>query len=258
MVRKRKELKTRLRQALRAGASLIVVLGGDGTQSAAVSELARSRAVLAVVPAGTGNSFAYSLGIEDDIEKAIDTIVNGREICVDVGRVNKTAFANFATIGLIAEAANKTSRPLKRVIGPIAYGIAAITPLLKNRPFELCVKWNGQVLRIETHQAIIASGRYYGHQPLLPNADIRSGDLAFFAAAGHNAADVLATNAALLRGDQTSLEGAHYFSARKIVVKTKPKQPLNIDGHALGKTPARFTIEPKALRVLVPQTFEAT
>jgi diacylglycerol kinase (ATP) len=258
LVRKRKELKRRIRQAVRAGASLIIVLGGDGTQSAAVSVLTGTDAVLAVVPAGTGNSFAYSLGIEDDIEKAMDTIVDGREVRVDVGRVKKTAFANFATIGLIAEAANRTSRPLKRLIGPIAYGIAALSPLLRSRPFELCVKWNDQVLRIETHQAIIASGRYYGHQPLLPNADIRSGEFAFFAASGKSAADVVSTNAALLRGDQISLDGAHYFSAKKLCVKTNPRQPLNIDGHALGKTPATFTIEPKALRVLVPKSFEAS
>ena len=255
MVRRRKELKKRIRQAVKSGKEYIVVIGGDGTQTAAVSELAHTGSVLAVVPAGTGNSFALSLGINADIEEAIETIATGKELRVDIGIVNGTYFANFATVGLIAEAANRTSKPLKRVIGPIAYGLAAVAPMFRRRPFEMRVKWPGNKLKIVTHQAIVASGRYFGWQPLTPHASVRSGDLSFFAAAGDSAADVIATNAALLRGDQTELQNAHYFAAKKITIKTKPRQPLNIDGHALGKSPAKFKIAPKALRVLVPQDF---
>lgn len=256
MVRRRKELKKRIRQAVRSGAKLIIVIGGDGTQTAAVAELAHTDCALAVVPAGTGNSFAFSLGIKDDLDAAIDAIAEGKEIRVDVGIVNKTYFANFATIGLIADAANRTPRGLKRVIGPIAYGVAAIQSLLHDKPFELHVKWKNEKLKIVTHQAIVASGRYFGWQPVTPQATLRSGELAFFAAAGDKAQDVIATNAALLRGEQTELQHAHYFSAPKITITTKPKrQPLNIDGHALGTTPAKFKIAPRALRVLVPQDF---
>lgn len=257
MVRSRKKLKKRIRRAIASGAELIVVIGGDGTQTAAVSELAHTKCVLAVVPAGTGNSFAFSLGIKDDLDAAIETIASGKEIRVDVGIVNGTYFANFAAIGLIADAANRTPRSLKRFIGPLAYGVAAIRSLLHEKPFELRVKWKGETLKIVTHQAIVACGRYFGWQPLTPQASLRSGELAFFAASGDKAHDVIATNTALLLGDQTKLDRAHYFSAPKIVIKAKPKQPLNIDGHALGTTPAKFKIAPRALRVLVPQDFQA-
>jgi YegS/Rv2252/BmrU family lipid kinase len=256
MVRRRKELKKRIRQAVKSGATLIIVIGGDGTQTAAVGELAHKNCALAVVPAGTGNSFAFSLGIKDDLDGAIETIANGKEIRVDVGIVNGTYFANFATIGLIADAANRTPRDLKRIIGPLAYGLTAIRSFLREKPFELRVKWKSETLKIVTHQAIVASGRYFGWQPLTPQASLRSGDLAFFAAAGDKPQDVIATNAALLRGDQTQLEHAHYFSAPKIKIKTSPKQPLNIDGHALGTTPATFKLAPRALRVLVPPNFQ--
>lgn len=257
MVRRRKELKKRIRQAVKSGAELIVVIGGDGTQTAAVAELAHKNAVMAVIPAGTGNSFAFSLGIKDDIEAAIDTIADGKEIRVDVGIVNGTYFANFSTIGLIAKAANRTPRGLKKVIGPVAYGVAALGTFFHDKPFELRVKWKKNDLKIETHQAIVASGRYFGWQPLTPHANLRSGELAFFAAAGSSVSDVLKTNAALLRGDHTDLEHAHYFSAPRITIRTKPKTALNIDGHALGKTPAKFSIAPKALRVMVPKDFQA-
>jgi diacylglycerol kinase family enzyme len=124
--------------------------------------------------------------------------------------------------------------------------------LLRSKPFKLHVSWESGVLDIETYQAIVANGRYFGWQPLTPDAGVHSGQLAFFAVEGVSRADALKTSTALLRGDQVKLEGAHYFSARKIQIKTEPKQQLDIDGHALGKTPAKFKVETKALRVLVP------
>ena len=250
-VRGRKELKRTVRAAVRGGAEVIVVIGGDGTQTAAVAELAHTKAVLAVVPAGTGNSFALTIGIKN-LQMAIDAIVAGKEQCVDVGVANGTHFANFATIGLLAEAAAETTSPLKRFFGPIAYGITTLREFFLLRPFQLRVKWKGGELRLETHQAIVANGRYFGWQPLTPDADVRSGELVFFAVEGVSRSDAVRTSAALLRGEQTKLAGAHFFSSPKLEITATPKQRLNIDGHDLGKTPAKFKVEPDALRVLVP------
>lgn len=257
MVRRRKDLRKRIRQAVKSGCGLIAVIGGDGTQTAAVAELAHTNSVMAVVPAGTGNSFALSLGIKDDVDAAIETIAGGKEIRVDVGIVNGTYFANFASIGLIADAASRTPNLLKKIAGPLAYGVAALWSFLRDKPFTMRIKWRKNDLQIVAHQAIVASGRYFGWQPLTPDANIRDGELACFAAEGSTIANALKTNAALLRGDHTELDHAHYFSAPSITITAKPKQAINIDGHALGKTPAKFSVAPKALRVLVPRDFDA-
>ncbi len=254
-VRKRKVLRRRVREVSRNGAPLIVVIGGDGSQAAAVREIARTRAVLGVIPAGTGNSFAYSLGLGEDVDKAVATIAHGKVAKVDVGLVNGCRFANFATIGLIADAADHTAKPLKQIAGALAYGAAGIASLIRDRSFELRVKSGKRRLRMRTYQAIVACGRYYGHQPLAPGAGLCTGELAFFAAWGESPQDALRTNTALLRGDHLALKGAQYFSSAKFRVKTKPRQPLNIDGHGIGKTPARFSIEPQALSVMVPPEF---
>lgn len=255
MVRRRKDLRARVRGAVASGAEYVVVIGGDGTQTAAVGELAHTKTSLAVVPAGTGNSFAFSLGIKDDLDAAIETIVNGRQIRVDVGVVNGLCFANFAIVGVIADAANRTPTRLKKVLGPIAYGVAAISALFRDRPFRMTVKWRKNRLKLTTYQAIVAGGRYFGWQPVTPNANLRSGKVAFFAAAGDRIVDMIETNAALLTGEHTRLARVHYFSAPKITIRTKPKQPINVDGHKFGKTPAKFTVLNGALRVLVPQDF---
>lgn len=256
VVRRRKDLRKRVRQAVKSGAGIVVVIGGDGSQTAAVAEMAQSKTVLAVVPAGTGNSFALGLGITADVEQAIETIVNGKELRVDVGCVNGEYFANFASIGIIAEAAQETPKPLKRIIGPLAYAVGFLRPLFRRRPFRLQVKWPGNDVTILTQQAVIAAGRYYGWKPLTPDAGIRSGELAFFCAGGTGTVDVLKINAALALGDQTHLRDAHYFSAPAIKITAIPKQLVSIDGHTWGKTPVKFNVAKRALRVLVPADFE--
>ncbi len=249
--KRRKEFIRAIRSAVKARAEVIVVVGGDGSQTAAVAQIAHTKSTLAVVPAGTGNSFALGIGIKD-FETALEAIVGGREEHIDVGVLNGTYFANFATVGLAADAAAKTSRPLKQIVGPVAYGVAFMRDLLRSRPFAMRVKWKDGELKLRTYQAIVANGTYFGWQPLTPDAGVRSGALAFFAVEGVSRGDALKASTALLRGDQIKLEGAHYFSAEKIEIRTKPKQRLDIDGHALGKTPAKFSVDSKALRVLMP------
>lgn len=255
IVEGRKEVKKRVKQAVRSGYKLVVVIGGDGAQSAAAGCLAFSDATLGLIPGGTGNSFALTLGIGEELERAVDVIANGRETKVDIGCMNGEYFANFATIGIVAEVANETSKPLKRVLGAVAYGVAGIGPLLSHRPFQADVRWDKNRLKVETFQIIIAAGRYYGHEALTPEASATDGELKVFLPTGGTRMDVVKTNIALIRGQQIHLPNAHYFSAKKVTIKTSPKQEVNVDGHRLCRTPVVVKPVPKALRVMVPLDF---
>ncbi len=248
----RKELKKRVRMAVKSGNKLIVVAGGDGSQAAAVGELAYTDAVLGVIPAGTGNSFAQSLGIKTTIEDAIHTILNGRVAEVDLGLVNGTYFANFATIGLAAKIGEDTPKMLKKIAGGIAYGLSAVVPLLTHKPFRATVAWDKNKMKLETFQMIIANGRFFGNTPIMPDANITDGKLSFFTTEGAGRMEIVRMYVAFLKGTQTSLPDAHYFQAAKIKIITKQPQAIAIDGSKLGKTPAVFEVAPKALKVFVP------
>jgi len=97
-----------------------VVGGGDGTLSSAVGAFAYADAALGVLPLGTGNSFAQTLTIPQNLERALDIIAGGKVVDVDLGIVNGAYFSNVATIGLSANVARRTPKGLKRVLGPIA------------------------------------------------------------------------------------------------------------------------------------------
>ncbi len=248
----RREIRRRVKRAVKSGHRLIVVIGGDGSQAAAVGPLAHTKAVLGVIPAGTGNSFAQGLGIKPTVEDAIHTILTGRVERVDLGVVNGEYFANFATIGLSSEIAESTPKLLKRIVGGAAYGLSAVLPMIRHRAFVAKVSWERNALKLETHQMIVASGRCFGDTPILPDASSTSGRLAFFTTVGPGRLDVMRMYLAFLNGTQTDLPDAHYFQTPKLTIKTKKRQPIAIDGSAFGYTPARFSVAPNALRVMVP------
>jgi diacylglycerol kinase (ATP) len=246
-----KDLCRYVRRAVKSGAELVIVAGGDGTMTAAAGQLAKSKSVLGVLPLGTGNSFALSLGITD-LETAVEAIAGGREVTVDLGNVNGTYFANFATIGLSSTIARATPSRLKKIVGVAAYVFAGLLPALRSRPFGAKVRTGKQRLTFQTYQIIVANGRYFGHTPLTPDASLNSGRLTFYSTTDATIVDAAHTYASLLLDRQALLGNAHIFDATELRVRTHPAQALAIDGEQCGNTPANFKVVPHALRVMVP------
>ena len=247
------EVRRFVKRAAKSGVPTIVVGGGDGTMAHAVDVLAHRESVLGVVPFGTGNSFAQSLGIAThDVDAAVRVIAAGKVEKVDLGRVNGTHFANFATIGLSSEIAGATSTGAKGLLGPIAYAIAAAKPLLSHRPFRAKIAWRGGKLTLNTQDIIIANGRYFGSTPVTPDATITDGRLNLFTTDDPSRIGALRTYLAIGRDTQTRLPDAHVITAEGFVVRARARQRISIDGSLFEKTPARFRVVPRALRVYVP------
>jgi YegS/Rv2252/BmrU family lipid kinase len=250
-----KELRRRVRRARKGGAPLVIVGGGDGSMTTAAGELAHGDTVLGVLPLGTGNSFAQTLGLPSDLEGALDAIVARRIVRIDLGRVNDTYFANFATIGLPAETANAVPRDLKPWIGPLAYVVGGIAPFFRHRPFRARINWDGGRTELKTQQIVVANGRYFGHQPIARDATVVDRRLAFFTTTGTSHLEIARTYLAMALGVHEGLPDAVTLTSTELVLRTKPRQPVSIDGNALGRTPARFRVEPRALNVCVGPDF---
>jgi YegS/Rv2252/BmrU family lipid kinase len=242
-----------VRGSAKAGAEAIIVGGGDGTMAHAVDELAHCKTVLGLIPLGTGNSFAQTLASpRGDVDAAIAIVAAGKIATVDLGRVNGTYFANFATIGLSTEIAGAISTTAKGLLGPVAYAIAAIRPVLSHRAFRARIRWRGGELTLRTQDIIIANGRCFGSTPVTPDASITDGRLNLFTADDRSRIGALRTYLAFGMHDQTKLRDAHVVTAARFTIRTKGRQMIAIDGSLLEKTPARIRVVPQALRVFVP------
>lgn len=237
------------------GHRLIVVGGGDGTITSIAGSFAYRDAVLGLVPLGTGNSLAQTLGIPCDPEGAIDVIASGKVATVDLGTVNGVYFANVATIGLSADVARTTPSIVKRVMGPLAYLATGTIETFSHRPFTCTLTALERTLRTATHQVVVANGRMFGAAPIMPDARIDEGKLSVFVMRGGRRSQVVRLWIALLSGRHMRLRDAEYFSTSAVRVETDPPQQMDLDGEAVGETPASFSVAARALHVMVPETY---
>ena len=108
-------------KALKRGADLIIIWGGDGSVQRAVDTLAGTSVPLAIMPAGTGNLFATNLGIPKTVPEALEVALRGNERKIDLGRVNGEHFGVMMGIGLDADMIKDADGGLKDALGRLAY-----------------------------------------------------------------------------------------------------------------------------------------
>jgi YegS/Rv2252/BmrU family lipid kinase len=259
MVESGRELRQRLRKTLKRGrTSCIAVAGGDGSMACAAAELAHEACTLGVLPTGTGNSFARSLGI-NNVEIAVQTIAQGPRRKIDLGIANGRYFANFATIGLVSEIAATTPTTLKAISGIAAYTIAGIVAGLRSRPFTVKIRGRGVSFKAKVHQIAIVSGRHFGTQPVTPEASVTSGKLVVFTTTANSAVALAKDFLAIALGTHPNLNDAHLWTVRRVRLETSSKQRVSIDGEEIERTRVtEFKIDPRALRVFVPPDFDGT
>src|SRR5919201_1808008 len=169
-----------VRAALQDGCDLIILGGGDGSISSVVDDLAHHHAVLGLLPLGTANDFARSLGIPTDLEAACATIAQGKIVDVDLGLADGNYYVNVAHVGLGAAASKAISPPIKRVAGTLAYPIATARALRGFQPFAATLSFpNGDhppVRLPRLLQVAVGNGRFYGGgMGVAPRAGIDDG-----------------------------------------------------------------------------------
>jgi diacylglycerol kinase (ATP) len=120
-VPKSRKAPKRVREALDAGAELIFVWGGDGMVQRSVDALAGSGVTVALIPAGTANLLASSLGIKRDLAEAVRIGLHGQGRTLDLGVLNGEHFAVMAGVGLDAKMIRDADGGLKDRLGRLAY-----------------------------------------------------------------------------------------------------------------------------------------
>ncbi len=106
-----------VQEALAEDHDLIILGGGDGSVSSVVDFLAGSEVVLGLLPLGTANDFARTLGIPSDLEGACQTIARGKVVDVDLGLAGENYYVNVASVGLGPEVTQPFHQGLNELSG---------------------------------------------------------------------------------------------------------------------------------------------
>ena len=247
------EMEVTVKRAI-AAAPMVIVGGGDGSLSSNVDWFVGTDTVFAILPLGTANSFAKTLGIGDDLDSAVNAIANGRRRRIDLGRINGDFFANAAALGLSPLIADTVPHKLKRYLGMLGYIIWAVRVAFKFRPFKLAItEEDGTVHRCWATEARIANGSHHGGVELVESQELDSGDIVIQAVTGrsllHLAWSWFATLLKLSAREQTFTE----WRGRKLKLDARPPQKISVDGELSARTPVTIEVAGACIEVAAPR-----
>jgi YegS/Rv2252/BmrU family lipid kinase len=288
------ELGSVFRTALALRPDLIVVGGGDGTLKEAVGHLVHRDVALGVLPLGTTNNFARSLGLPLRLAGAAAVIRRGKVADVDAGRVSAgggadgadggvgvgvggvgvgggvdsdlgayaagamagEVFANMVSLGMSVAVAERAPAGLKRIAGRTAYALTALHRMPVHQPFRATVRTADDTFDFVTHQLNIANGAHHSGRPIAGDAGPDDRRLAIYRLGDESRHRLAgATLRHMFAGHRRSLDEAAFITTREVHVETEPPMPVDVDGEIRGRTPVTVTLLPNALRVMVPPDF---
>jgi YegS/Rv2252/BmrU family lipid kinase len=166
------------REAVDRGATLVVAWGGDGTVNEVASVLAFGPAALGVVPAGSGNGLARTLGVPWAPAEALRVALGGADRRIDVGELGGRLFVNVAGVGLDAEVAlrfNTHARDRRGFLPYLALGLQAV---LRDGGRDYTMRLDGESVRQRALLVFCANGEQYGSGArMIPGARLDDGVL---------------------------------------------------------------------------------
>ncbi|KAA2211834.1 lipid kinase [Pseudoroseomonas oryzae] len=235
------------------GFGAVILGGGDGTLNGAAPALIETGLPFGVLPLGTANDLARSLGIPPDPVEAARIIASMPPRPIDLGEVNGIPFFNVASIGFSAELARDLGKEVKARWGKLGYAIAAFRLLRRSRPFTAWIGHDGIEERARTIQVSVGNGRHYGGgMTVASEARPDDGRLDVYSLELDHWWRLLALLPYLRRGTQGQWRDVRAFQTTGCEVRTRRPMPINTDGELKAMTPARFRLLPKVVRVFAP------
>jgi len=229
---------------------IAVAVGGDGTLSQMLAGLPPGR-TLGVIPAGRGNDFARSARISFAPRAALEQLLHGEVRPFDLPAVNGRPFLNVAGIGFDAHVAERAERAPGQ--GSLPYLAAAVKTLAWYRPQRLVVDVDGRRSEGNVFLLAVGNGRYYaGGLKICPSADYDDGLLDVCLAGDLSRAEALLALARVFRGTHIRQRKFHYGKAHIVRVDGPSSVRIQADGQVIGGLPATFTVQQRALNVVVP------
>jgi len=208
---------------------------------------------------GTGNSLARDLEIPTDLGEAVKILVEGKDLEIDLGEIDGSAFVNVATVGLTTLIAENLDSDAKKRFGRAAYLVAMFKAITRAHRFTAKIKVGSEELRFRSIQVVIGNGRFHaGPFPITPESEIDSGYLTGYSVNTSRKAVLLRYALRLWHGRHVDMPEVVPFRGSEIELETTPAQRITVDGDVKRSTPAHFKSLPRVVRVKIPKDSNPT
>ena len=234
-------------QAVADGWSHVIAVGGDGTSNEVLNGMAlaqqqgQGKATMGAIPVGTGNDFSYGAGVEQDFTRALDSVLDGRSITIDIGHVvgglypNGRYFGNGVGIGFDAVVGFEALK-LKRLRGFSAYAVAALKTIsLYFSAPEVEIELDDETIVRRCLMVSIMNGRRMGGGFMMaPESQINDGVFDLCIVSQVSRLRILGLILEFMRGTQSRSEAVSMRQSSRVVVRAvEGVLPAHADGETL-------------------------
>lgn len=235
------------------GHDCVVVMGGDGTVNLCLNALRDLKLPVGLLPAGTANDLARTLGIPLEVKEAVDVIAAGHLSTVDVAEVNGKPYLNAASFGLTSDITQQLDKETKRRWGVLAYVMASWRALRRARGFSARIEGGDQLLHMRSMQVVVGNGHSFGGgMKVDADARIDDGILHVYSIMALPWWKVLLLLPALRMGTHAKSDKVFNAAGRDFTISTHRPIPVSADGELLCDTPATFKVHRAALQFFAP------
>ena len=242
--------------AVERGFDVIIAVGGDGTLNEVVAGVSQyeNRPKLGLIPMGTTNDFARAVQIPRKIDEAIDIIIAGDTIPVDVGLLNdERYFINIAAGGRITELTYEVPSKMKTMLGQLAYYLKGIEMIPSIKATHMKIEIDDEVFDGNAMMFLCGlTNSVGGFEKIAPDASINDGLFTVMILKECNIADFVKLASLALRGEHLNDPHVIYRKASRVVVSSEEEVHLNLDGEYGGDAPAIFQNLKRHIEVFVP------
>lgn len=243
-----------VRNAIKRGIGLIVVAGGDGTIDSVIGAMAGSPATLGIIPTGTRNNVALSLGIPGSIPDAVALLRDGRRLKIDVGQVRSGRasrwFLEAATLGLLSDlypVADEIQHGDLTQIGPLLATFFSSTPSHVRMVLD-----RDERVELSAHMVLVANMPYLGPNfQVAPGVSFDDGLLDVLVYSDMGKMDLMSHSLQSIGGG-ASVEDDRikHYRVQRLVIHSDPPMPVLADGFLVGQGTVTVIIHPRALSVM--------
>lgn len=252
-------------QAVGEGFDVVVAAGGDGTVNSVANGIWKASAdvVMGVLPLGTANDFAQTLGVPDDLEQACKLLFSMTSRPIDLVELQtetqRRCLANVASGGNSDRVTEALTDELKQTWGPLCYLRGAIGVLADLESYEVTVAFDDEpAFQTSLWNIIVANGRTNaGHLLVAPRANPEDGLLDVILIRDGSLGDIASLAAQFALSDYLESEQVVYRQARSFTLESNPRIRFSIDGEAMDEQPVAFRAKPSAVRMITGAAYTA-
>lgn len=242
------------KEAVRAGYERIVAIGGDGTMNEVLNGLAETAAALGVIPSGTGNDLARSLGIPLDIAAAARIALDPLVRRIDLGRERGAYFAVLAGLGFAADVIHHTNTHRGPLRGQLAIASSVVATVAGLTPKPLSIIIDGVSYDGPTEAVFVMNTRFCGGGLMVaPDAKEDDGLFDVVLMRDFGRADLLRILPKVYSGRHVGHPKVEFYRGRTVKIAYARPLVKMVDGNIYGETPLEAEIVPGALAVLAPR-----